>query len=151
MEAGRGRRYGLLAVLITALLLLPQTSAGGGHFIDECKTKTAGIINGYKVDFDPPPIVLDCLSFFNLNVTIEKARPNLPSFVLLAVYLYIPSETYGNKVSIIGLLPYVYIPATVPKVDVTIRALRQTGSFTGCNVSKPVRKTNSNLKRDTSV
>lgn len=83
----------------------------------------------YKVDFDPPSIVLDCLSFFYLNVTIKRSGVILPSVLCVSVFLYIPSENHGNKISRIGFIPIVYFPASEKEIKVSVPCVTSNRLF----------------------
>ncbi len=64
---------------------------------------------GFKIDFTPPDPVLDCGSFFFLNVTLTRCRLRLTIFSL-SVFLNLKNDFEKDKIIRIGLIPFIYIP-----------------------------------------
>ena len=65
---------------------------------------------GFKIDFTPPDLILDCGSFFFLNVTLTRCKLR-PTIFSLSVFLNLTDELERNKDIRIGLMPFIYIPA----------------------------------------
>ena len=127
---GAGKKfYKPLIIFLSAILMILPVNVFGKLPTNDGNKEITDFIRGYEIEFKPPSIVLDCLSFFNLNITIKRARPTLPSLVSVFVYLYIPSEKYGDKVSLIGFSPYVYIPAIKEKMSISIPCITSNRLF----------------------
>lgn len=93
-------------MLVTIFLILPFNGAINGVI---AKEDDSFIRKGYRISFDVPKMVLDCGSFFYLNLSIKKIVPfSRP----ISIYVFFRTRDDYNRMrtQLIGCLPYVRVP-----------------------------------------
>ncbi len=72
-------------------------------------TPIKNFIRGLQIDFNPPDIIQECGSLFNLNVNVTRFRSG-PLIFSLSAYIKFKDEFDKELVHKIGFIPFVYIP-----------------------------------------
>jgi len=76
------------------------------------------LLRGMQIEFNPPDLVQDCGSLFDLQVNLTKYRC-LPTIFSISVFFKIENEYGKEMIYRIGMAPYVYIPP-LHRLPVTI-------------------------------
>lgn len=99
------------SILILFLILTPTTCflTKASETSKTEPTPIKNYIRGLQIDFNPPDIIQECGSLFNLKVNVTRFRSG-PLIFSLSVFLKFKDQYQKEIVHKIGFIPFVYIP-----------------------------------------